>query len=218
MATWGVHLRIAEQLFSHFHFLDKTYFIIGNIGPDCGRVNESHSAFDPPKEITHWYDSNRTIDYETFYIAYIDGKTLDNKTKSYLMGYYAHLITDYLYMSFYKSKLSSDDIDRLNMDKRFIYKLKEEWYDVDHKYFRDNPKNVFTDVFCKVDKFDEVLDYFPEGATIEQIHNIKDYYTHPDRNKSGDVDRGYTYYTSDDANEFIELAVRKVIECIEEKI
>ncbi len=218
MATWGVHLRIAEKLFSHFQFLDKEYFIIGNIGPDCGKANGTYGSFEPSKQITHCYDSNGKIDYETFYLDYLYGKKLDKKTKSYLMGYYSHLITDYLYTSFYKQRLRETDRKRLTADKSFIITLKEDWYDVDHKYFRDHPISVFTDVFCKVNHFDEILNYFPKGATIEQIENIKDFYGNPDSHKSGDLDREYEYYTEEDASDFVELAVSRITECIEEKI
>ncbi len=218
MATWGVHLRIAERLLNYFENIDEEYFIIGNIGPDCGIPNEERHSFDPPKEITHHYDDNRKIDYERFYKKYLVGRTLDIKTKSYLMGYYTHLITDYMYTPFYKEILDDHVRENLSSDNTFIYKLKEDWYDVDHKYFRDNPKNIFSEVFCKIKEFNDLLDYFPKGATMAQINFIKNYYNNPDENKSGDLDREYTYYTSKNADEFIELAVNKIVDCIEEKI
>ena len=39
MATWGVHIRIAEDLLKMINSLDPTSFLVGNIGPDCGKPN-----------------------------------------------------------------------------------------------------------------------------------------------------------------------------------
>jgi len=54
MGTWISHLRIAEQLLTAMPQLDEVAFIYGNLAPDSGLPNADWSAFDPPKEVTHF--------------------------------------------------------------------------------------------------------------------------------------------------------------------
>jgi len=43
MASWMVHLRIADCLLDKFVHLDKTAFVMGNIAPDSGVPTEGGS-------------------------------------------------------------------------------------------------------------------------------------------------------------------------------
>ena len=36
MASWAIHFRIADLFLERIPNLNKEYFIIGNIAPDCG--------------------------------------------------------------------------------------------------------------------------------------------------------------------------------------
>ncbi len=53
MATWIVHLRIAENLLACIPALDAAQFAIGNVAPDSGIPDEKWEKFDPPPEVTH---------------------------------------------------------------------------------------------------------------------------------------------------------------------
>ena len=53
MATWIAHMRIAEYFMNKDNRLNNIYFLVGNIGPDCGVPNEVWSKFTPDKDITH---------------------------------------------------------------------------------------------------------------------------------------------------------------------
>ena len=54
MASWMVHLRIADELLPHLKGVEETAFVMGNIAPDSGVPNEDWSAFHPPKTATHF--------------------------------------------------------------------------------------------------------------------------------------------------------------------
>ena len=54
MASWIVHLRIADRLLEHITGLDPAQFAIGNVAPDSGRPDEKWENFDPPGEVTHY--------------------------------------------------------------------------------------------------------------------------------------------------------------------
>ena len=53
MASWMVHLRVADKLLSRIRFLDPVAFVVGNIAPDSGVPNEDWSAFMPSTKISH---------------------------------------------------------------------------------------------------------------------------------------------------------------------
>jgi hypothetical protein len=58
MASWIIHLRIAENLLGLFPDLDPAHFAVGNIAPDSGIPNENWEKFTPPPEVTHFSDSS----------------------------------------------------------------------------------------------------------------------------------------------------------------
>ena len=54
MASWMVHLRIADKLLDQIPGLSPTEFIVGNIAPDSGVPIADWSAFSPPTKISHF--------------------------------------------------------------------------------------------------------------------------------------------------------------------
>ena len=99
MASWVNHLRIADGVLRKLPTLDRRGFCVGNIAPDCNVENEDWTAFTPPRAVTHWMQGARksTADCEAFFQAYIEGRRDEIKTEeefSFLLGYYAHLLTD----------------------------------------------------------------------------------------------------------------------------
>ena len=54
MASWMVHLRVAESLLSKIANLSETEFIVGNIAPDSGVPNEDWSVFTPNTTVSHF--------------------------------------------------------------------------------------------------------------------------------------------------------------------
>ena len=54
MASWMLHLRVAEKLLEHLNDIDETAFIVGNIAPDSGEPNEDWSKYFPPKNVSHF--------------------------------------------------------------------------------------------------------------------------------------------------------------------
>jgi len=63
MASWMVHLRIADLLLGMIDGLDACQFAIGNVAPDSG-IADKNGRFHPPKEVSHYRD--RTIPPSTF--------------------------------------------------------------------------------------------------------------------------------------------------------
>ena len=53
MASWIVHLRIADQLLDRIPDLRSTEFVVGNIAPDSGIPNADWSAYTPSLSLIH---------------------------------------------------------------------------------------------------------------------------------------------------------------------
>ena len=54
MASWIVHLRIADKLLNEIFNLSSTEFVVGNIAPDSGIPNGDWSVFTPSGDISHF--------------------------------------------------------------------------------------------------------------------------------------------------------------------
>lgn len=202
MATWGLHIRIAEGLLKKGYNLDEESFLIGNIGPDCGMPNEDWSKFEPPTEVSHWSDKGKkNIFADKFYDAYLVKEVKDRKKKSFLIGYYSHLLTDIEFGKLVSIKRETDEnYAKWKIDKKFIWTIKKDWYDLDHLYFRENPDSIFFRVFQHIKSFPNYLDYYPDGAIMRQVKYITKFYQNPPE----DLDREYIYLTMDEMNSFLE--------------
>lgn len=215
MATWGVHLRIAEKIIKDVNDIDEKHFVIGSVGPDCGAPNEDWSIFDPPTNITHWTEgTKRDIRCEEFYDTHIKDKTMSKEEKSYLLGYYVHLLTDIKWSQLMLYYLENNQAyETYKTDKSFIWTIKEDWYDLDHKYLRDEPDNIFKRVFVGIDSFNEVLHYYPKSATINQVKYIRDFYLNPPSN----LDREYIYMTEHAMTKFVEDSTFDILNTLKSK-
>jgi len=215
MATWGVHIRLAEAILNMGYDLDEKSFLVGNIGPDCGKPNEDWSRFTPPTELSHWKDKDNNIRPELFYEKHLNMKIQDKREWSFLIGYYVHLITDIEWSKMIQEEKSTDtNYAKLKEDRNFIWTIKEDWYDLDHLYFRDNPENVFWAIFQHIEDFPNYLDYYPSDAIITQTKYITDYYQNPSTN----LDREYKYLTMEEMNRFLEKTTKLIDEELQLKI
>ena len=59
MPTWINHFIVADKIIDRIKNIDKEYFIIGSIAPDCGKQTAPHGIYNPPTGETHF-----TKDYE----------------------------------------------------------------------------------------------------------------------------------------------------------
>lgn len=103
MGSRIMHLIISQKIAERIEIKDKASFLAGGIAPDA--------ALD--KERSHFYigqqeDYTRKIDYTGFLEKYNI-----HKEQSYILGYYAHLITDDLwlqgfYLPWLKNRMEND--------------------------------------------------------------------------------------------------------------
>ena len=100
MASWMVHLRIADEILKRMEGLDETAFVIGNIAPDSGVPNEDWSKYFPPKNVSHFKtrpDDELFFDVDEFKKQYFSDEKIkgyDKRHYSFFLGYYVHLLSD----------------------------------------------------------------------------------------------------------------------------
>lgn len=170
-----MHFRIADEILKHLNNIDREYFIIGSIAPDCG-IRQKEGGYDPPTEVTHltkmWNKSD--CDYNYIFENFIKNEK-DFRKRSFFAGYYTHLLTDCLF-----SRHVSIPIENkfgLYREHPGLSKLvKKEWYDADYKFFTENVSPAFED-FKKYKPFSE--DYpciYKHGEIAIQMKNIVEFY------------------------------------------
>lgn len=197
MGTWIGHLRIAENLLAVLPGLDEAAFACGNLAPDSGVPNADWTAFDPPKEVTHFLrpgeEEGRSRDLE-FYRGYLMGVRSDEDRArwSFLLGYFFHLVCDNLWAL--RVWRPSKHTYAVLIAERGLHaalgEMKRDWYGLDHRYVRDHPDSLFWRVFLRAPNPPVYLPFVPEAALHQQLDHIRRFYSEP-----GDrvLDRVYPY-------------------------
>ena len=194
MATWVTHLMIADSVLQHFPSLDRRGFCVGNIAPDCNVENEDWTAFTPSREVTHWMQGARkkASDCDAFYDEYI-AKRRDRiqsaEEYAFLMGYYAHLITDAAFQKMirdedrvkaaWKRIKANEDLlaHAVGMEETWdnAKKLipKRVWgghiYSLEAEYLEAHPDSGYLTEILPLKEFPDYIDYLPEGAIVRKI-------------------------------------------------
>ena len=220
MASWIVHLRIADKILDRIEALDESAFILGNIAPDSGVPSEDWSTFTPPGNVTHFRTKpgdKTSIDIERYVHDYFSDEKIkhySNREYSFFLGYYTHLLTDIEWAKMvYSAGLCEENARKENMSYiDFVWKNKKDWYDLDFLYLEEHPrfrafriyeeagdiKNVFMDIFAE-DAFENRRDY------------ICGYYR---SDNHGDLHRDYQYLTKERSDRFVEETVTAIMKTI----
>lgn len=220
MASWMVHLRIAERLYENIENLDKTAFILGNIAPDSGVPNEDWSVFTPPGTVTHFRtDPNRRtfIDIDKYVSDYFTEDKVsgyDKRQYSFFLGYLTHLLTDVEWTRAAHDDWHCDekDAERLGIPyNKLVWTHKGDWYDLDFKYLRDHPDfDAFLTYESASDEDidNDLMEEFPKDAFQNRRGYICGYYR---SHEHGDLDRDYQYLSQKNYDGFVEDASALVL-------
>lgn len=209
MATWIVHLRVADAFLKRGLIPYEKEFCLGSVAPDCGYgVKDSFGEFTPPPEVTHWAPGGIKLycEYWKFASAYLNDKPHDADYYFYL-GYYVHLLTDIMWsmMIYMPAKIKYDK--EFKLDPAFLKTIKLDWYDLDYKFLRDNPDFTPYKYIQNAGEVKNYLPYYEPGQLTTQIKFICDYYS----DSSGRIlDRNYTYLDEKTMNGFINCAVELI--------
>ena len=215
MGTWISHLRIAEKLLTHFPDLDEITFAFGNLSPDSGIPNAGWTAFDPPKEITHFLrkgEGEGEIHDLVFYEQYL----LNIKPKddpilySFRLGYFFHLICDILWAKriwdaskiIYKDELEADRSEA-------IENIKTDWYGLDQLYVRENPDSLFWRVIVPSQNPPSYLSFIKNEALHRQYDYIRTFYSQPEKDWFSSLP--YRYLNESTVSRLVNESVEAVL-------
>lgn len=235
MALWITHLMIADQALRTLSHLDKRAFSVGSIAPDCNQENEDWTDFTPPRAVTHWMNGNikDEDDCDRFrdeYFLLRAEKTGTNEEYAFLLGYYAHLITDALYMRFLTDEARIKDVWRRILEdedaKKRVEGMECSWNNVrraldkerrfreigaiERSYLDRNPDSGFIRYILPLTDFPDYIDYLPKGAIKRKVSVMG---VIPDRMKRGESLIGTT---EEELTGFVRSAAQVVVQKITE--
>ena len=214
MATWMIHLRIADKLLDAIPDLSPIEFIMGNMAPDSGIPNEDWSAFSPSTALSHYRQDKGTgkkvIDIhryvEEFFTPELQ-KSYNEQQYSFYLGYYTHLLTDMLWSDLVAWPL------RQKYPNATWDEIKGDWYDQDFRYIQTHPGfRAFRAYLGSVGFVNRYMDFFPTDA----FDNRREYITSFYLQKKENLNREYRYLTEESANQFVDDAIGHILARLEE--
>jgi hypothetical protein len=215
MASWIVHLRIAEKLLGFFAELDPARFAVGNITPDSGIPDEKWEKFTPPPEITHFhnpasrYRDLADLDFYRRHLLPLRGSK-DGGLVSFRVGYFCHLITDNLWAREIGRPTMKQHAAEFAADNDFIWEVKNDWYGLDFIYVRDHPECLFWRVFLAVKPEIGGLDFLlPEGVR-RNVEHIQLYYQRTDAEIQAMVARPFIYLSMAQVDHFVDESTQQI--------
>ena len=213
MGTWISHLRVAESLLTELPGLDEAAFTIGNLAPDSGIPNADWSAFDPPKEVTHFLrpgeDEGRCADLQ-FFRQYLEplSPNDDRARYSFVLGYFFHLLCDNLWAKLIVSTSKRAYAKLFTEKKEAIWTVKRDWYDLDHRYVRCHPEGLFWRVLISTPNPPMYLPFISEAGLYYSLDYIRNFYS---EEKERDLDRTYPYLNETTMTRFVTDSVSALL-------
>lgn len=208
MPEWVTHMMVADRILEEFPQLDRHGFYVGNIAPDCNIQNEDWTSFTPPRAVTHWMQGERKAvsDVDAFCEEYIlkrRGQISPGEEYSFLLGYYAHLITDAMFQEDIRDTVRVTAAwERIKADKDLMETLRkfeeengffpeENWdnakrllpreermremHSLEAEYLHQHPNSgYFTDIM-PLKEFPDYIDYLPQGSIAYKIPYLGSY-------------------------------------------
>lgn len=225
MATWMVHLRVADSMMDELPNLDKTAFVVGNIAPDSGVPNEDWSRFTPNTMTSHFKknEEGKEIDIERFKAEYLSAELIqvyNERQYSFFLGYWTHLFTDIMWAKKIwipckeKYRRIKNLTESLTYEEKqdMIWAIKADWYDLDFLYLQQHPDFRAFQIYRSAIGFkNEYMTFFAEDAFENRREYITDFYLEGREN----LDREYMYLTEKNSEEFVKCVVGKVINMLD---
>jgi len=215
MATWIVHLRLAENLLELIPNLDVGQFTIGNIAPDSGIPDKDWETFDPPPNVTHFLSPERewvgSADL-AFYRKYLEGISPQRDTArfSFRLGYFSHLLTDNLWRKNIYHPFRERYAEKIDADPKFVSKMKKDWYGLDLVYVRDHPECIFWRVFLDAEPDACDLEFLPIKAVNQQLSYIKNFYKEYEKEINEFYFPPYIYLTQKEVDKFVDQTTQRL--------
>lgn len=215
MASWMIHLRVADHLLDQIPNLSPKEFVVGNIAPDSGIPNEDWSRFTPDATLSHFKLDNRvpkTIHIPLFvqrHFTPAQQRSYSREAFSFFLGYLAHLLTDQLWSTQVVLPLKHRFPLEWDENKNdLIWRAKADWYDLDFLYLQQHPSFRAFSIYEQAVGFQNTfMDIFSPDA----FENRRQYITGFYRQKKDHLDREYPFLTPQQATDFVEEACQSIL-------
>ncbi len=235
MATWITHLMIADRVLEQLPCLDRRGFCVGNIAPDCNVENEDWTSFTPSRAVTHWMqgEQKKASDCDAFCEEYIRKRMANihsSEEYAFLLGYYAHLLTDAAFQAMIRNEdrvkavwhrikankqlreASSGMDETWDSVKKLMPKRNRmhEIYTMEAEYLRDHPRSGYLTEILPLKAFPDYIDYLPPGCIVRKI-GVMGYLPELDDSVA------YITMSRQEYSEFVNRTVQLVLEKFWEK-
>lgn len=222
MASWMVHLRVADKLLNEIFNLSSTEFVVGNIAPDSGIPNKDWSTFTPSGDVSHFKttdaDGLKDIhlnEYVEQFFTVEQRKKYNSKQKSFYFGYLIHLLTDIMWTNIivrpcidkFKSLYDKDQTE-------WVWTLKKDWYDLDFLYIKKNPNFRAFSIYKNAVGFNnDYIDFFSDDAFENRRKYIIDFYS----SERNNLEREYTYLKEEEMDRFVDESAEEISQILKEE-
>lgn len=211
MASWMVHLRVADKLLDLIPDISPVAFIVGNLAPDSGIPNDDNVTFTPDISVSHFGVKSGKDNADAFVSKYFTPTQrigYSEDAYAFYLGYLTHLLTDLLWAQqiarpSFRQFLGGEP----PYPTESIRPIKDDWYDLDRKYLRDRPGfRAFRAYLGAVGFRNCFMEEFSEDAFENRRQYITDFYLQP----ADGLDRAYPYLTESRMNAFVDGSVREI--------
>lgn len=164
MASWTIHLIIADRLMQKLNNIDQEYFVIGSIAPDCGiKAGNGYIPDSETTHLTHNGNNKSNCDYQFIMDNYVKNSR-SVEERSFWLGYYAHLVTDVIWSTqlYYRIK---DSMPSPEEQERFRQVVRREWQHLDKVLMLKQPPKSY-EIFRSAKPFNQP---YPEFYTNNEI-------------------------------------------------
>lgn len=223
MASWIIHLRVAQGIYQKMNLKYKSEFVMGNIAPDSGVPTADGTGFVPDAEMSHF----RTVDEHGIKVVHEDlfvsryftkerCESYNEREYAFYLGYLVHLLTDKLWANkiVYGAKEKLSDLFEQD-NTAFWKKIKRDWYDLDFQYLKKYPDFEAFGIYKGIKEFkNNYLDFFAEDAFVQKKKFVIAFY----REGVEKIKERETYISPEELEAFVEYAVEKIIKTVNEEI
>lgn len=221
MASWMVHLRIADRLLDRLPNLQVNEFVLGNIAPDSGVPSEDWSYYVPSSEESHFKRANENGDKRVCLPLFIERyfsqevrARYDEKQYSFFLGYLVHLMTDILWVQNIYEPCERRYAKEAKEDRNgLLWRMKRDWYDLDFVYLQEHPNFRAFELYRDVKDIENVyMDIFSRDAFENRREYIVGFYTAG----KDDLDHEYEHLNKERMDAFVEESVVELLEQLQE--
>lgn len=216
MASWIIHLRVADAVNRKLEIEPYDKFILGNIAPDSGVPYEDWSVFTPSAEVSHFRgmdaDGIKTVDLEKYIGLYMTKEQMagyNADEEAFHLGYLSHLLTDRLWADRI-ARRGKEQFEELHRENRaeFWKKIKADWYDLDFLFLKANPEFEAFEIYKTGEDFENrYLPIFSNDAFITRREWIVNFY----RDGVAKVADRPMYISMRELDEFVEGAAKDIV-------